>query len=89
MNCEPQTVYLCIITWPDGVDVVLFPRPGKVPMATTEQMGQEDFTIAVRHCKEYAEELGLVGKAKAMDGTKIRLVKFQCLEVLAEHVHRA
>jgi hypothetical protein len=45
--------FLCIITWPDGTEGLLFPRPGNVPIADTQELGESDFETACQHLKEY------------------------------------
>jgi hypothetical protein len=69
-------VYICLVTWPDGTEGMLFPRPGNVPINTTLEDGIKDFDIAVSHLKEWAE-----GKPQFAN-TKVSLVKFDRLEVV-------
>lgn len=82
-----SNVYLCIVTWPDGREGLLFPRPGNVEIADTEARGQADFGIAKQHLKAYAQMAADHGEDWKLQGLSVRLVKFQTLETLAEHVH--
>jgi len=84
LNHINNTAYLCIVTWPNGTEGLLFPRPGNVAIADTEEQGRTDFAIAVQHLKQYQED---PDRSRPLIGLKLRLVKFQRLEVIAEHVH--
>lgn len=64
--------YLVIITWPNGTEGLLFPRPGNVPIADTEEKGKADFETAKQHLLEYGRV-----NAKAVKGAMIRLVHFE------------
>lgn len=79
--------YLCIVTWPDGTEGLLFPRPGHVPLSDTEARGQADFALAKQHLKVFGQVAEDHGEGWKLKGLSVRLVKFQTLEVLAEHVH--
>src|SRR5438105_5039821 len=51
---EMSEAYLVLITWPDGKEGLLFPKPGNVPLNCMRQDGIEDFEIAVQHLKHMA-----------------------------------
>jgi hypothetical protein len=70
--------YFCLVTWPNGTEGLLFPRPGNVPINTTLEDGTNDFEIAKKHLAEH------VFSNPKFEGTKIRLVKFARLEVVKE-----
>jgi hypothetical protein len=65
--------YLVLITWPDGTEGLLFPRPGNVPVADTEEKGVHDFHLAAQHLREY----GLAFPWSEKVGCTIRLVEFE------------
>lgn len=71
--------YFCLVTWPDGTEGLLFPRPGNVPINTTLEAGLKDFEIAREHLERF------VPKNPKLAGTKVNLVKFQRLEVVKTH----
>lgn len=81
-----KDAYLCIVTWPDGTEGLLFPRPGNVPIADTEERGWRDFQTAERHLKEFMADV--MWDAEHIRATKIRLIKFQAMEVIAEYSHQ-
>lgn len=54
-----MNAYLCLVTWPNGVEGLLFPRPGNVPVASTPEDGQKDFDTAKKDLGEYAADLEL------------------------------
>ena len=68
--------YLCLITWADGREGLLFPRPGNVPVADTEEQGRADFDIARRHLLHYFEHIDEVAFPLDKPVT-IRLVEFE------------
>jgi hypothetical protein len=70
--------YFCLVTWPDGREGLLFPRPGNVPVNTTLEDGLADYNKAVGDLKEHVE------RHPSFNGTKVKLVKFQRLEVVKE-----
>lgn len=71
--------YFCLVTWPDGREGLLFPRPGNVPINTTLEDGLKDFEIASKHLDEY------IPTHSSFAGTTVRLVKFLRQEVVKEH----
>lgn len=71
--------YFCLVTWPDGTEGLLFPRPGNVPINTTLQDGDKDFERAVRDFDQF------VTFNPKFKGTTIRLVKFERLETLKQY----
>lgn len=68
--------YLVIITWPNGVEGLLFPRPGNVAIADTEEKGKADFEKAKQDLLEYDAAARARGKPP-MTGTKVSLVCFE------------
>jgi hypothetical protein len=72
-----------LVTWPNGTEGLLFPRPGNVPVADTLEKGQKDFDKAKRDLLEYAAHVDASVKTK---GTAIRLIQFQRGPVLQEFV---
>jgi hypothetical protein len=70
--------YFCLVTWPDGKEGLLFPRPGNVPINTTIEDGTKDFDKAVADLKAW-----ISGNPQFKD-TKVSLVKFQRLEVVKQ-----
>ncbi len=71
-----MTAYLVLITWPDGTEGLLFPRPGNVQIATTLEMGQNDFETAKTHLREYWDAMaGNPDMQAKVQGAMIRLVK--------------
>jgi hypothetical protein len=79
-----QHAYLVLITWPDGKEGLLFPRPGNVPVAATVEAGKADFAIALNHLDAYGESRGNAPGGASLKGTVIRLVEFQRGAVLSE-----
>lgn len=75
--------YLCLVTWPNGTEGLLFPRPGNVPLAATLEMGEKDFETACVHLHAYIANAPPVLREKVL-GATIRLVKFERKEVLKE-----
>ena len=71
--------YLCLVTWPDGVEGLLFPRPGNVPIASTLIQGMADFTIARKHLDEFTL------KKPNFKGTSVRLVRLREVETLTTY----
>lgn len=74
--------YLCLVTWPDGTVGLLFPRPGNVPLDTTEQQGRQNFAIACTHLKQHGEMMKEHGDGWKVDGIKIDLVAFHRLATI-------
>lgn len=74
--------YLCLVTWPDGTEGLLFPRPGNVPVANTEEQGLNDFGIAKKHLLEW----GIT--RPGLDGTVVRLIEFERGKILQEFALR-
>jgi len=74
--------YLVLVTWPDGTEGLLFPRPGNVPIATTEEQGLQDLGKAHRDLMEF---LAAPGSEPNWTGpVTLRLVVFERGETLAE-----
>lgn len=73
-----MNAYLCLVRWADGTEGLLFPRPGNVPLATTREMGQDDFNTAKDHLLDYARN---VPGAKVP--ITIRLIEFGEIKELA------
>jgi uncharacterized protein with PIN domain len=71
--------YLVLVTWPDGSEGLLFPRPGNVPINTTQEQGLQDYAIAVDHLNEFIRE------RKEFANCKVRLVRFTRHEVVKEY----
>jgi hypothetical protein len=81
--------YLVLITWPNGKEGLLFPRPGNVAVAATPEQGESDFKKAHHDLLEYAEQAGGVGPSlrnrfTSLKGTTIRLIEFERGPVLKE-----
>ena len=74
-----SNAYLVLVTWPDGSEGLLFPRPGNVPINTTEEQGLQDYAIAVDHLNEFIRE------RKEFANCKVRLVRFTRHEVVKEY----
>ena len=75
----PSEAYLVLVTWPNGTEGLLFPRPGNVPIAVTPEMGEEDMKTAI------ADLLGYMSAEHKIEGAiTIRLIKFQRGPVLKE-----
>lgn len=70
--------YFCLVTWPNGTEGLLFPRPGNVPINTTLEDGAKDYEIAVADLKAW------IGGNPQFQGTKVKLVRFQRMEVVKE-----
>lgn len=94
MNTEPKReAFLVLVTWPDGTEGLLFPRPGNVPIADTVEKGLEDFNTARQHLDEYitqvkeaiAAGVAVDPKSREMMRSTLRLIKFERGEVLHEH----
>ena len=64
--------YLVLITWPDGTEGLLFPRPGNVQIAATESQGDKDFKKAKADLIEYAPH-----SKKSLAGSVVRLIEFE------------
>lgn len=75
----PTKAFLVLVTWPDGREGLLFPRPGHVPIATTKEQGEEDFKTAVNHMEEYIFMLHPMAEELMANcrGATLRLVEFQ------------
>ncbi len=73
-----EEAYFCLVTWPDGSEGLLFPRPGNVPVNKTLEDGSKDFDIAAKHLSEH------VARHPEFVGTTVRLVKFARLEAVKE-----
>lgn len=71
--------YFCLVTWPDGTEGLLFPRPGNVPINTTIEEGLKDFETAREHLDRF------VPKTPKLAGTTMSLVKFERVEVVKTH----
>lgn len=71
--------YFCLVTWPDGREGLLFPRPGNVPINKTKEDGLRDLGIAVRDFEQF------VALNPKFVGTKIRLTRFVRMEVVQEY----
>jgi hypothetical protein len=71
--------YFCLVTWPDGTEGLLFPRPGNVPINTTLEEGLKDFETAREHLDRF------IPKTPKLAGTTMRLVKFERVEVVKTH----
>ncbi len=71
-----ETFYLNLVTWPDGTEGLLFPRPGNVPLSTTPEAGESDFNIARTHLMTY------VLRHPEFKGTSVSLVECRAIEVL-------
>jgi hypothetical protein len=76
--------YLMLVTWPDGTECQLFPKPGHSPLAMSEPQGRTAFEIARAHLLDFAAEGGLAPNNDSLVGTTIRLVKFERGPVMAE-----
>lgn len=72
--------YLVLVTWPDGTEGLLFPRPGNVPINTTVEQGMQDYAIAVDHLNEWLES-----NPSFKEKTKVRLVRFTRHEAIKEY----
>jgi hypothetical protein len=70
--------YFALVTWPDGKEGLLFPRPGNVPINTTLEDGTRDFDKAVADLKAW------VSGNPQFKGTKVKLVRFERMEVVKE-----
>ena len=70
--------YLCIVTWPDGTEGLLFPRPGNVPLAQTPEQGLKDYDSACEHMREFAKV-----RPDLKDAT-IHLVLFKSVAMIAK-----
>jgi len=87
-----MTAYLVIVTWPDGTEGLLFPRPGNVPLADTEWKGMLDFEKAKKDLLDYyefekdhhPERQRPEPWFRTVKGATIRLVKFERLETVEE-----
>ena len=77
--------YLVLVTWPDGTEGLLFPRPGNVPIADTEDKGVKDFEIAVEHLTDYTGRLGRAKPKQSLAGTALRLIQFRRIAIIKEH----
>ena len=73
-----MTAYLCLVTWPDGTEGLLFPRPGNVPIAQTPAQGLKDYDTACEHLREFAK------LRPELKDAKVRLVLFQSVGLIAE-----
>jgi hypothetical protein len=73
-----SNAYLVLITWSDGTEGLLFPRPGNVPICTTEEQGLKDFETAVEHLKQIAS----TSSNPRFRDAKVRLVRFTRQEVV-------
>ncbi len=65
--------YLVLVTWADGTEGLLFPRPGNVPVANTPELGRADFATAKEHLVEYV----MSHIADAKTPITIRLIEFE------------
>lgn len=70
--------YLCLVTWPDGKEGLLFPKPGNVPINTTLEEGRRDFETVLRDLEQF------VAFNPKFAGTKVKLVRFQRMEIVKE-----
>lgn len=73
-----EEAYFCLVTWPDGTEGLLFPRPGNVPINKTKEDGIKDFNTAVRDFDQF------VALNPKFASTKIRLIRFVRMEVVQE-----
>ncbi len=71
-----EEAYFCLVTWPDGKEGLLFPRPGNVPICKTKAEGETDFRTAVKDLDQF------VAFNPKFAGTKINLVRFERKEVV-------
>lgn len=82
--------FLVIVTWPDGTEGLLFPRPGNVPIADTLEQGHLDFETARQHLREFSKSVAghpeLEHKAQ---GATVRLIHFQLVKVLNAYHHES
>jgi len=83
------TAFFVLITWPNGTEGLLFPRPGNVPVADTQDKGMMDFGTAKEHLEQYQELTRSKrpfspSNAEDLKGTVIRLIKFERQEVVHE-----
>ena len=74
-----KEAYLVLIKWPNGVEGLLFPRPGNVQIADTLEMGNTDFAKARNDLVEF------VNADSRYKGTTLRLIKFERQETLKEY----
>jgi hypothetical protein len=71
-----EEAYFCLVTWPDGKEGLLFPRPGNVPVCKTKEEGMADFNTAVKDLEQF------VAFNPKFASTKINLVRFERKEVV-------
>jgi hypothetical protein len=73
-----EEAYFCLVTWKDGKEGLLFPRPGNVPINKTIEDGMKDFDKAVADLKVW------ISGNPHFAGTKVTLVKFARLEAVKQ-----
>ena len=76
--------YLVLVTWANGTEGLLFPRPGNVPVASTLQEGNKDFQTAKEHLTHFLEQQEELD-APMRKPITIRLVEFERGQCLAVH----
>jgi hypothetical protein len=75
----PKDAYFCLITWPNGTEGLLFPRPGNVPVCTTREKGLSDYATALEHLHKLAKMNPVLA-----NGVTIRLVQFERKDAIME-----
>jgi hypothetical protein len=76
--------YLVLVTWANGTEGLLFPRPGNVPVASTPKEGKKDFETAKEHLTHFLEQQEEFDSPMKKPIT-IRLVEFERGQVLEAH----
>ena len=79
-----EYAFLVLVTWPNGTEGLLFPRPGNVPLATSQERGFKDFRKAKKDLVECVEEGSTLESGETLEGTSIRLVMLERGAVLSE-----
>ena len=71
-----MNAYLVIVTWPNGTEGLLFPRPGNVPIASTLKQGMADYEKAKHDLEVFVSQLADDGPDQ-VEKIQIRLVQFK------------
>jgi hypothetical protein len=79
-----EHVYLVLVTWLEGNEGLIFPRPGNVPVAVTKEQGLKDFEKAKRDLVDCMVDGDVRENGESMAGTTIRLVELERGAVLQE-----
>lgn len=79
-----KEVFLVVCTWPDGMQTLLFPKPGRKPICQSPNLAIDDFDTAVEHLKQYHEASHQALREQYTIGCKLELVVFNAVAVIKE-----